>query len=121
VRVTPPFPRNRPASFRATVHGTVFGDRAEVVDGLEEGEDLLLLPGPPMDDDPGVWVHRCGGDLVGHLPPEIGFWLAPWLLRGGLARARAVRVRNRDTPSWRRLVIEVNCVCPRAGGGVAPS
>ncbi len=108
---SPPFPRNQPASFRATVHGTVFGGRAAVLDLLSEGEELLLLPGPPVDDEPGVWVHRSGGDLVGHLPPEIEYWLAPWLLRGGRARARAVRVRGDETPSWRRLVIAVDCVC----------
>lgn len=115
MRPLPPFPLNQPASFRATVHGTVFGDRAAVVDRLCEGEELLVLPGPPTDDEPGVWLHRCGGDLVGHLPPEIELWLAPWLLRGGSARARAVHVRGQDAPSWRRLVIEVDCACARAG------
>lgn len=114
MHATPPFPRNQPANFRATVHGTVFGSRAEVVDLLAEGEELLILPGPPTDEEPGVWVHRCGGDVVGHLPPEIEFWLAPWLLRGGCARARAIRVRGQDVPSWRRVVIEVDCVCVEA-------
>lgn len=115
MRPLPPFPSNHPASFRTTVHGTIFGDRAALVDRLSEGEELLLLPGPPTDDEPGVWVHRCGGDLVGHLPPEIEFWLAPWLLRGGHARARAVRVSGQDVPSWRRLLIEVDCACAEAG------
>jgi hypothetical protein len=112
VRTLPPFPRNQPASFRSTVHGTVFGTRAAVVDRLREGEELLILPGPPVEDDPGVWVHRNGGDLVGHLPPEIEHWLAPWLLGGGRAQARAIRVRGQEAPSWRRLVIEVDCLCP---------
>lgn len=110
MRTLPPFPLNQPATFRATVHGTVFGARASVVDRVAEGEELLILPGPPLDDDPGVWIHRYGGDLVGHLPPEIESWLAPWLLRGGRAIARALRVRGRDAPSWRRLVIEVECL-----------
>lgn len=109
LRPLPPFPANQPASFRATVHGTVFAGRAAVVDRLSEGEELVILPGPPTDDEPTVWVHRYGGDLVGHLPPEIEFWLGPWLLRGGHARARAVRVRGQDVPSWRRLVIQVDC------------
>ncbi len=113
MQTLPPFPLNQPASFRATVHGTVFGTRASVVDRLTVGEELLILPGPPLDDEPGVWVHRYGGDLVGHLPPEIEFWLAPWLLRGGHARARALRVGGQEEPSWRRLVIEVDCDCPQ--------
>lgn len=106
----PPFPKHQPPSFRATVHGTVFGARTAVVEALSVGEELLLLPGLPTEDDPGVWVHRVGGDLVGHLPPEIEQWLAPWMLRGGRARARAVKVGGREVPSWRRLVIEVDCV-----------
>jgi hypothetical protein len=73
------------------------------------GDDLLLLPGPPIDDEPGVWVHLPGGELIGHLPPEIEAWLSPWLLRGGHAAARAIRVSGMDVPSWRRLLIEVHC------------
>jgi hypothetical protein len=45
---------------------------------------------------------------VGHLPPEIEQWMAPWLLRGGKATARAVKVESREAPSWRRLFIEVH-------------
>lgn len=109
-RMPPPYPTDRPPCFRTTVHGTVFGARTAVLEHLTDGEELLLIPGPPLEDDPGVWVHRAGGDLVGHLPPEIERWLAPWLLRGGRARARALRVRGSDVPSWRRLLIEVDCV-----------
>jgi hypothetical protein len=105
----PPLPPERPRTFRATVHGTVFGGRAEHVADLAEGEELVLIPDPPLEDDPQVWVHARGGDPLGHLPPEIGAWLAPWLLRGGVASAAAVRVRGGDVPSWRRLVIEVRC------------
>lgn len=108
-RTRPPFPPNRPPRFRATVHGTVFARRAECVDSLAEGDELLLLPGVPLDDEPGVWVHLRDGDLVGHLPPEIEHWLAPWLLRGGRAVAHAVHVCGADVPSWKRLVIEVDC------------
>ena len=93
------------------MHGTVFADRADHLDRLRPGDELLLLPDPPVDDDdPGVWVHLPDGDLLGHLPPEIEAWLAPWLLRGGRAEARAVRVSGDDVPSWRRLLIEVACV-----------
>ena len=92
------------------MHGTVFGARASQVDKLAQGEELLLIPDPPMEEDPAVWVHSRSGDPLGHLPPEINAWLAPWLLRGGAATAKAVRVRGHDVPSWKRLIIEVHCV-----------
>lgn len=109
MRMIPPLPESRPATFRTTVHGTVFGVRAAVVDGVAQGDELILIPDPPMEEDPMVWVHSRGGDPVGHLPPEINQWLAPWLLRGGSARATAVRVHGADVPSWKRLIIEVHC------------
>lgn len=109
LRRPPPLPPERPACFRATVHGTVFGQRSSRLCELHEGDELLLIPGPPLDDDPGVWVHLPGGDLIGHLPPEIESWLTPWMLRGGRATARALRVGGIDEPSWRRLLIEVTC------------
>jgi hypothetical protein len=108
-RKPPSFPADRPTQFRATVHGTIFGDRSAKVAQVHEGDELLLIPGPPLDEEPGVWVHLPGGDLIGHLPPEIEGWLAPWLLRGGTAQARAVRVKGEDCPSWNRLLIEVAC------------
>lgn len=91
------------------MHGTVFAGREEHLEALEEGDTLHLIPDPPGQEDPEVWVHIPAGDPVGHLPPEIGAWLAPWLLGGGQARARALKVRGRDTPSWRRLLLEVIC------------
>ena len=106
----PPLPAGSPSAFRVTVHGTVFGDRAANVDQVRPGDELVLIPGPPIEDDPGVWVHRPGVDVIGHLPPEIESWLSPWMLRGGRARARALRVRGHDCPSWRRLLIEVECI-----------
>jgi hypothetical protein len=106
-RAPPPLPPERPPCFRATVHGTVFCERAAHLDRLKPGDEVLLIPGPPVDDDPGIWVHMPGGDVIGHLPPEIENWLAPWMLRGGSARARAVRVSGSDTPSWRRVLLEV--------------
>jgi hypothetical protein len=78
---------------------------------VHPGDELVLLPGPPIDDEPGVWVHMQGGELLGHLPPEIEAWLSPWMLRGGHATATAVRVSGDDVPSWRRLLIEVSCAC----------
>ena len=98
-----------PTTFRTTVHGTVFGRRASHLAELEVGDELLLIPDPPGDDEPEVWVHLKGGDPVGHLPPEINAWLAPWMLRGGSASATAVRVGGSEVPSWKRLLIEVSC------------
>jgi hypothetical protein len=108
-RRIPPLPADHPEHFFATVHGTVFGDRAERVDTLQAGDELVLLPDPPVTNDPGVWVHRQDGAIIGHLPPEIEAWLAPWMLSGGCATATAVRVSGAEVPSWRRVLIEVRC------------
>jgi hypothetical protein len=102
-------PEDHPPTFRTTVHGTVFGDRAARLGDLAPGDRLLLIPDPPGGDDPAVWVHLPEGDPVGHLPPEINAWLAPWMMRGGAASATAVRVGGMDVPSWKRLLIEVEC------------
>jgi hypothetical protein len=108
-RPAPPLPPHCPARFRATVHGTVFEDRSRHLGRIHAGDEVLLIPGPPVDEEPGIWVHLPGGDLIGHLPPEIETWLAPWMLRGGRVTARAIRVSGADVPSWRRLLIEVTC------------
>ena len=105
----PPRPAQCPDRFRATVHGTCFCDREQHLDRLRAGDELMLIPDPPTEEDPGIWVHVRGGDPVGHLPPEIGRWLAPWMLQGGRATARTVRVEGPEAPSWRRLLIEVTC------------
>jgi hypothetical protein len=98
-----------PSKFRTTVHGTIFGHRSTYLRELAEGDRLVLVPDPPGEDDPAVWVHLPKGDPVGHLPPEINAWLAPLLLGGGSASATAVRVGGTDVPSWKRLLIEVTC------------
>lgn len=108
-RKRPPFPEGRPREFRATVHGTVFAGRDRHLEAVRAGDTLHLLPDPPGQPAPEVWVHLPGGDLVGHLPPEIGAWLAPWMLEGGAARARALKVAGSEAPSWRRLVLQVSC------------
>ena len=105
----PPFPEGKPVQFIATVHGMVFAGRDRHLQGLEPGASLYLIPDPPDQEDPDVWVHREGGDLLGHLPPEISMWLAPWLIEGGGADARALKVHGRDVPTWRRLLLEVQC------------
>ena len=107
-RSAPPLPPHSPSSFRSTVHGTVFCDRSKCLDRLHAGDELILIPGPPVDDPPGIWVHMPGGDLIGHLPPEIEAWLAPWMIRGGCAKARVIKVEDVSVPSWRRLVIDVD-------------
>ena len=104
-----PFPEGHPRKFRATVHGIAFGDRARVVEGMKPGDACTLVPDPPIDEEPEVWVHVREGDPIGHLPQEIAAWLWPWLARGGVASARAVKVRGDDVPSWRRVLLEVVC------------
>ena len=105
----PPFPDGRPPHFRATVHGIAFADRDRHLEALEAGDSLYLLPDPPDQETPEVWVHRPGGDLLGHLPPEISAWLGPWLAEGGGASAKALKIHGSDVPSWRRLLLEVSC------------
>ena len=101
--------REPPSTFRTTVHGTVFGRRAAHVSDVAVGDPLVLIPDPPGEDDPAVWVHVKAGDPVGHLPPEINAWLAPYLLGGGSASAVALRVSGGDVPSWKRLLIDIRC------------
>jgi hypothetical protein len=91
------------------VHGTVFGDRARCLEELVEGDTLRLQADPPGVDEPEVWVHLTSGDPIGHRPPEINVWLCPWIRAGGIADAVAQRVRGEDTPSWRRVVVQVTC------------
>ena len=104
-------------SFRTTVHGTVFARRTQTLRAATAGDQLLLIPDPPDATEPAVWVHLSGGDPVGHLPPEINAWLAPWMLRGGAASATVIRVGGSEVPSWKRLLIEVRC---RARGEDVP-
>lgn len=114
VYLPPPFPRGRPPCFRATVHGTVFAGRDRHLAAVHDGDAVRLVADPPGQDDPEVWVHLASGEPLGHLPPEIGAWLWPWMRGGGRAEAVAVHVGGGDEPSWRRLVVEV--VCALEGG-----
>ncbi|MFQ5890901.1 MAG: hypothetical protein ACE5JR_12785 [Gemmatimonadota bacterium] len=91
------------------MHGVVFGDRARVLAGVRPGDPLLLIPEPAGSGVEQVWVHAAAGDPIGHLPDEIGGWLAPWMRHGGRALARTVKVGDASVPSWRRLVVEVTC------------
>ena len=103
-------PSGSPARFRSTVHGTVFAGRERHLDALNPGDALVLIPDPPGDARGVVWVHLPSGDPIGHLPPEIGGWLAPWLRAGGRALATAFQVGGACVPSWRRLVLDVCCL-----------
>lgn len=95
--------------FRTNVYGTVFGHRTAVVHRLHEGDRLILVPDPPGTDNPAVWVHAPGGDVVGHLSPDVSSWMVPWMLDGGRCGATVARVRGDEVASWKRLVITVRC------------
>lgn len=95
--------------FRSAVYGTVFGRRMDVVHRLHSGDRLILVPDPPGTDNPAVWVHARGGDVVGHLPFAVSCWLVPWMLDGGRCGAEVVKVGTDDVASWRRVIIRVTC------------
>jgi hypothetical protein len=95
--------------FRTAVYGTVFANRAAVVRRLSVGDSLILVPDPPGIDDPNVWVHARGGDVVGHLSPDLNSWLVPWMLAGHRCQATVAKVGGADVASWKRLVITVHC------------
>jgi hypothetical protein len=97
------------SEFRTAVYGTVFAKRSVAVRRLAPGDPLLLVPDPPGVDDPSVWVHARGGDVVGHLSPDLSAWLVPWLLAGHRCCAAVGHVGGPDVASWKRLVIEVRC------------
>jgi len=102
---SPPFP----SPLHTAVHGTVFAGRAAVVQRLRVGDRLILVPDPPSDEPPAVWVHAEGGDVVGHLPLAVAARLAPWMLDGGRCGAYVERVGGEDVASWQRLVVRVEC------------
>jgi hypothetical protein len=93
--------------FETPVYGTVFAERAAVVERLHAGDTLILLPDPPGVDDPSVWVHAPGGDVVGHLSPDVNTWLAPRLLGGARYGACVRSIGDPAMESWKRLVITV--------------
>lgn len=98
--------------FELPVYGTVFGARAAIVRRLTEGDQLILVPDPPGTDEPMVWVHAPGGDVVGHVSPDVARWLSPWMLAGARCRATVAHLGGDDVASWKRLVIAVQCVRP---------
>lgn len=95
--------------FQTPVYGTVFGKRTEVLHRLRQGDALILVPDPPGTEDPSVWVHAVGGDVVGHLSPDVSSWLVPWMLQGGRCGGIVARIGSDDIASYKRLVITVRC------------
>jgi hypothetical protein len=95
--------------FQTPVYGTIFGTRTAVVHRLREGDPLILVPDPPGIDEPNVWVHAPGGDVVGHLSPDVNSWLVPWMLDDGRCSATVAHVGGADVASYKRLVITVRC------------
>ncbi len=111
----PPMPPKE-SRLRTNVHGSVFAARTSVVDRLQVGDRLLLVPDPPQDDDPpAVWIHVAGGDVLGHVPVQIAAWLGPWMLAGGRCQASVIAVGGPDVASWNRIEIELH----RSDPGVA--
>ena len=96
--------------FRTPVYGTVFGRRTEVVHRLQVGDRLILVPDPPGIEPPSVWVHARGGDVVGHLSPDVNAWLSAEMLSGNCYGAEVAELRGDDVASWKRLVITVRSV-----------
>lgn len=98
------------SSFLTPVYGTVFGDRSRVLQRLAVGDQLILVPDPVGVEEPSVWVHAPGGDVVGHLSPDVSRWLAPSMIDGARYGAHVRSVGAPGTESWRRLVIAVRRV-----------
>jgi len=96
--------------FSTPVYGTVFARRSEAVHRLSPGDRLILVPDPPGAEPPTVWVHAPGGDVVGHLSPDVNAWLAPSMLSGTCYCGEVIVVRGDDVASWKRLVIAVRRV-----------
>ena len=96
--------------FRTPVYGTVFGARPAVVNRLHEGERVILVPDPPGTAPANVWVHAIGGDVIGHLSPDVNSWLVPWMLAGECYTAEITRLAGDDVASWKRLEITVRHV-----------
>lgn len=95
--------------FSTALRGSIFGRRAEIARRLQTGDTLVLIPDPPGVDEPAVWVHVRGGDVVGHLAPDVNAWLVPWLLEGGRCHATVAKVNSEETASWKRIILDVQC------------
>ena len=95
--------------FLTHVYGSVFAARARVLDRLLPGDRLILVPDPPGVEEATVWVHAVGGDVVGHLSPDVSRWLVPAMLGGTRCGAEVHAVEGPGVESWKRLQIRVRC------------
>ncbi len=95
------------------MYGTVFGRRANALHRLKVGDPVILVPDPPGTDEPSVWVHAPGGDVVGHLAPDISLWLVPRMLEGDRCSGIVTQLAGDDVASYRRLIIIVRCRASR--------
>ena len=77
---------------------------------MRPGDRLILVPDAPGTDPLWVWVHARGGDLVGHLSPDVNSWLAPAMLDGECYAAEVSDIRGDDVASWKRLTVRVRLV-----------
>jgi hypothetical protein len=93
--------------FEAPVYGTVFASRAAALARLREGDQVILVPDPEGVDNPSVWVHAAGGDVVGHLAPDVNRWMVRRMLGGARYTARVVSIGAPGTESWKRLIVAV--------------
>jgi hypothetical protein len=93
--------------FETPVYGTVFASRSAALARLSVGDRLLLVPDPEGVDNASVWVHAAGGDVVGHLAPDINRWMVGRMLRGARYTAHVVSLGAPGTESWKRLIISV--------------
>jgi hypothetical protein len=96
--------------FDVAVYGTIFGERRITVQRLKPGDRLILVPDPPGVEEPSVWVHAPGGDVVGHLSPDVNRWLVKRMLDGARYSGTVKLVGAETTESWKRLVITVTRV-----------
>ena len=71
---------------------------------------MIHVPDPPGTAPLWVWVHARGGDLVGHLSPDVSSWLAPAMYTGECYSAVVTAVCGDDIPSWKRVTLTVRRV-----------
>lgn len=97
------------SEFETPVYGSVFGRRTAALHGLRVGDRLILVPDPPGVAGASVWVHAPGGEVIGHLSPDIDAWLVPWMFDGGRCSAEVTQLGSDDVASYKRLIITVRC------------
>lgn len=93
--------------FEAPVYGTIFAGRSAVLERLRIGDRLILVPDPVGVDVPSVWVHAPGGDVIGHLAPDINRWMVRRMLASARYGARVLSLGAPGTESWRRLIVSI--------------